>query len=63
MKPGMASSTASIKPVYGMSKTCQRTRAQRSVPSALQLLHAATCDTVQLLVAAQAQVLQPMIAD
>lgn len=63
-KPGIASRTASMSPVYGIKSGCQCTRAHRSVASALQLLQSAadkSC-SVQLLVAAHTQVLQPTMA-
>lgn len=63
-KPGIASRTASISPVYGIKSGCQRTRSHRSVASALQLLQSAAVKSfsVQLLVAAHTQVLQPTMA-
>lgn len=63
-KPGTASRTASISPVYGIKSGCQRTRAHRSVASALQLLQSAPVNSssVQLLVAAHTQVLHPTMA-
>lgn len=64
-KAGTASRTASMSPVYGISSTCQRTLAQKSVPTAVQLLHSAALRSasVQELVAAQVHALQPIMDD
>jgi hypothetical protein len=54
-----------MSPVYGISSTCQRTLAQKSVPTAVQLLHSAALRSasVQELVAAQVHALQPIMDD
>lgn len=61
----MASKTASMSPVYGSSSACHRTRRQKSVPRALQLLQSAALRrvSVQEFVRAHGQVVQPTMAD